>query len=280
MSHATMTIPKGKLSQKDRRTKRRLCRRQALEDSAGRGRAKFKNDESNAASGIDFDGFSACHQSTTTTGYCAHVSPNDFSTMDLTTSATLGSTEGSKRKRSPEEKRTSGRRHRSPAPRRDKRMFCELFAGVAGLSAAVRDRGIPVMALSKFTPDYSEQSSFDLLRQADFDKLIKMIKRGKIRWLHCAPPCKTFSRARRSDGWAHAAILRSETFPVGTPRGASLPWKVIEGNVLARRTARLCKLQARSGGFFSIENPERSYMWLLPAFQHVACGYLVGSFAR
>ena len=48
------------------------------------------------------------------------------------------------------------------------------------------------------------------------------------------------------------------------------PFRVVEANKLAQRTAALATLQHRAGKFFSIENPEHSIMWLLPQMRQLA----------
>ena len=138
--------------------------------------------------------------------------------------------------------------------------FLELFAGAGGLTAAVRRLGIPAFEPHDLLkPDESGlEKAYDLCNPAHFNELRATIRRGEIRWLHGGPPCKTFSRARRSDKFAKARILRSDRFPEGLkPR----PYKVIEANLLASRMARLARCIYKAGGWFSIENPEESLMW-------------------
>ena len=77
--------------------------------------------------------------------------------------------------------------------------------------------------------------------------------------MHGAPPCKTFSTARRVDRFAKVRRLRSRRNPAGfDPK----PTKVRDANLLVSRLAQLCRLQWQLGGVFSIENPENSIMWL------------------
>ena len=56
----------------------------------------------------------------------------------------------------------------------------------------------------------------------------------------------------------------------GPHRHAGQPWclaapcspaKVVEANLLARRTAKIFTTQLKAGGFASIENPEGSLLW-------------------
>ena len=137
--------------------------------------------------------------------------------------------------------------------------FMELFAGEAGLTLAVkREVG------NVFTPGDIEQNSqagvtMDLLNNETFKTLKSKIKKGLVRWLHLAPPCKTFSRARRRDRLARVRKLRSVQHPEGFK---PYPKLVAEANKLASRSAQLCLLQWKAGGVFSLENPASSLIWL------------------
>ena len=142
----------------------------------------------------------------------------------------------------------------------DTSLFLELFAGAGGLTAAVRRLGLPALdPQDLLKPDESGLSKeYDLAIESHFKELRSMIRMGKIRWLHGAPPCKTFSRARRSDRFAFSKKLRSDDVPAGfEPK----PFKVREANLLATRMARLARCAYKAGGWFSIENPEESLMW-------------------
>ena len=49
----------------------------------------------------------------------------------------------------------------------------------------------------RFDAAYSEQTGFDLLTSRDFEAMKKLIKKWRIRWLHCAPPCGTSQQTRK-----------------------------------------------------------------------------------
>ena len=126
--------------------------------------------------------------------------------------------------------------------------FMELFAGEAGLTLAVKR-----VVGNVFTPGDIVQSdragvAMDLLDNGQFKALKSEIKKGRVRWLHLAPPCKTFSRARRRDGLARVKKLRSVQHPEGFKPHTKL---VAEANKLASRSAQLCGLQWKAGGVFS-----------------------------
>lgn len=137
--------------------------------------------------------------------------------------------------------------------------FLEIFAGAAGLTAAVKRKGGIAVDACDIQTGAEMIEEFDLLKTESFKKLKKMIKLRKIRWLHLAPPCKTFSRARRRDRWAKVRRLRSASKPEGfEPK----PKLVRDANLLAARSAQLATLQYKTGGWFSIENPWSSFIWL------------------
>jgi len=145
--------------------------------------------------------------------------------------------------------------------------FLEIFAGAGGLTAAVRKAGLDTISACDIDSASSHVRSFDLLSNSSFKEIKKLIKRQKVRWLHLAPPCKTFSRARRRDRWAKVKKLRSATKPQGfEPK----PRLVREANLLASRSAQLSRLQYKVNGWFSIENPASSYIWLYKPLAELA----------
>jgi hypothetical protein len=94
----------------------------------------------------------------------------------------------------------------------------------------------------------------DLFKDQVFRELKKRIRLGLIRWLHLAPPCKTFSRTRRRDRYGTVKILRSNEKQAGLE---PIPAKVREDNLLMQRSAVLSRAMIRAGGWFSIENQPR-----------------------
>ncbi|OLP74439.1 hypothetical protein AK812_SmicGene46021, partial [Symbiodinium microadriaticum] len=80
-------------------------------------------------------------------------------------------------------------------------------------------------------------------------------------WIHMAPPCRTFTRARdgRRDGGP--GRLRSDAKPEGWGNEAE------EGNLLALRAEAFAEEQEKGGRLFTIEHPLRSYMWDLKPFK-------------
>ena len=143
----------------------------------------------------------------------------------------------------------------------------ELFAGVGGLTKAIVRLKLKVEEpRDSHDSAYRGKTKFDLTRQADVHAIAKLIKKGKVSWLHCAPPCATFSRARHGTG---PRPVRSEERPEGLAEAHARSWKVIEANKLVRVTVKLAKLAAKAGAFFSIENPEESLMWKMPGMANL-----------
>ena len=147
-----------------------------------------------------------------------------------------------------------------PSEKETTLQFLELFAGAGGLTAAVRRLNLPAFEPQDLLK--SDESGFnrhfDLGVDEHFKELRGLCRRGSVRWLHGAPPCKTFSRARRTDAFARSRILRSDEVPEGFEPKLQI---VKEANLLASRMARLARCIYKAGGWFSIENPEASLMW-------------------
>lgn len=137
--------------------------------------------------------------------------------------------------------------------------FMELFAGEAGLTQAVRRQGLHVLEPGEIQTSSRVVTSMNLLCNKTFAELKALTKKRRVRWLHMAPPCRTFSRARRRDKFAKVKVLRSTRHPEGLEPKSS---RVKEANLLASRAAQLSLLQWKAGGWFSLENPEGSLIWL------------------
>ena len=143
--------------------------------------------------------------------------------------------------------------------------FLEMFSGVGGLTRAVARLGLKIEApRDAANAAYTKKTGFDLTKKSDVQAVAKLIKQGKISWIHFAPPCSTFSRARHGTG---PQPLRSEDRPEGLAAPKARPWCVLEANLLVKHTIKLAKLAAKAGAFVSIENPEHSLMWAMPAMQ-------------
>ena len=140
--------------------------------------------------------------------------------------------------------------------------FVETFAGKAGLTKAVakiRLEGWEVQASGKD----SRTSEWDLSNDEHFEEAMREVVTWH--WNHGAPPCGTMSTARRADEYGHVQPLRD----VWRPTGYGDPLTE-EANLLARRQAALCQAIYDAGGYFSVENPESSFLWLLKEYKALA----------
>lgn len=84
-------------------------------------------------------------------------------------------------------------------------------------------------------------------------------------WKHFAPPCRTYTKARRVDTHGKVKRLRSDEKPEGF--GCQ---DTKEANTLVDRTAHLCEKQHQDGKFFSVENPWESYLWVQKSMKRLA----------
>ena len=84
-------------------------------------------------------------------------------------------------------------------------------------------------------------------------------------WKHFAPPCRTYTKARREDKHGKVKQLRSD----GRPEGFGCK-DTQAANTLVDRTAHLCQRQHQEGKFFSVENPWESYIWVQKSMKRVS----------
>lgn len=110
--------------------------------------------------------------------------------------------------------------------------------------------------------------------------MLKM--RGKLFYLHCAPPYSTAKRARgrkrarrvRRQRVHKTRPLRNAKYPHGFPqlRGIDL-LRVTIVNSIYRNVAKLCRLALENGAFISVENPSESWMWSTRWFQSLCSDF-------
>jgi hypothetical protein len=127
------------------------------------------------------------------------------------------------------------------------------------LSLAIQDvfgqKGVDICTREK------DLETVDVGCDEGFAKLL----RTRATWLHGAPPCKTFSRARRTDQFASVKCLRTLERPQGFGSEAA-----DVANKLALRMLEMAKGQMERGDYFSIENPFSSLMWRLKPYERLA----------
>ena len=88
----------------------------------------------------------------------------------------------------------------------------------------------------------------DLLKDEEYNKVARTCVAKDVDWVHMAPPCRTFSRARRTDEHGTVRVMRTPERPEGAPDDA----EAVAGNLLATRCAALGIQQWKRGAFFSI----------------------------
>lgn len=141
--------------------------------------------------------------------------------------------------------------------------FWELFAGFCGLSLAVS----AAMAGAAIVMDPLDAYQGDnMLLDETFNRTARKCKMDNVSWLHMAPPCRTFTKARRSDEHGSVKELRTSECPEGDPNEK----ETVEANLLANRCAALAIQQWKLGKFFSIENPWESFLWDLKLMKKVS----------
>ncbi len=133
-------------------------------------------------------------------------------------------------------------------------LVVEFFAGPAELSAATAKAGLPTAK-----PQDKAQSGFDLATDEGLHaaqvELRQLAGHCKQLYVHLAPPCSTFSRARDR---SRKTSLRSSRRPHGIAPGP----EVLAGNAVALRAARLAVFAVTEcGASVSMENPAISYLW-------------------
>ena len=84
-------------------------------------------------------------------------------------------------------------------------------------------------------------------------------------WKHFAPPCRTYTKARRTDKHGKVKRLRSEEKPEGF--GCE---DTKAANSLVDRTTYLCEKQHQEDKYFSIENPWESFIWEQKSMKRLA----------
>ena len=161
---------------------------------------------------------------------------------------------------------------------RPRKIMLELCAGHAGLSAAFHDVGFEAIPV-----DWSgnrHQASIpimvaDLTTSHGQELVWRVIKEGKVAFVHMGPPCGTASRARerRIPKWQRRAgapepqPLRSTRFPRGLPfLGQVDAEKVRKANCIYDFCASIANYCMQHDIGFSIENPMNSYLWMRKAY--------------
>jgi hypothetical protein len=141
----------------------------------------------------------------------------------------------------------------------------EVFGGEGGLSRALNKLGFEMdLPLEAFPALGGYRPEHDLRRGVVRKNLRVKITGGTYRYVHFGIPCTRFSRIQQMNGGS-----RSKANPAGDendPRDR-------EANEMAHVVCLFCRLVAKTGGFFSIENPLTSFLWGLAEYEELMKGF-------
>ena len=135
----------------------------------------------------------------------------------------------------------------------------ELFSGSSRLLDAVKE----LTNSWGEAWDISDGIEYDVLVSENLELLLRRLRQGWYWWVHIAPPCATFSKARTPP-------LRSAEHIWGLPslEGPSQA-KLEEGNLLCLVAVEVLKICLTLGIPFTLENPAGSYIWAFPPLVEV-----------
>lgn len=143
-------------------------------------------------------------------------------------------------------------------------VFLEIFSGSGRLGKKVAQvTGWPTLLW-----DIELGQQYDLLVFSNRVKIRQWMKAGWIRGFHLGTPCESFTRAR--DIPPGPPPLRSDQQPLGLsglkPHDQT---KVVVGNIFMRWSAGLLALACMLNIPGTLENPQRSRLWLCPPIQQI-----------
>lgn len=138
-------------------------------------------------------------------------------------------------------------------------VFAEFFAGMGGFSEAMKFMCADRVTVQATLDGYAGE--WNILDDRDYDQAVGLC-RDEIDHGHFAPPCRTLSRARRTDEHGSVPVLRDDEHPEGW--GSA---EAEEGNQIVARMVLLCLMLVARGATFAIENPWDSFIWLLKKMQ-------------
>ena len=142
--------------------------------------------------------------------------------------------------------------------------FIEVFVGSAPVTNA-----LCLHARIVSQPwDLSLGDQFDVLKHGEI--FLQALGKGLVQSIHLATPCQSFSKARNPP-------LRSTDFPEGLPNLTSNQQVLVDtGNSLAAFTAAAVRAAIKSDLYFSVENPQESYLWIQPLVRQISAEPGVG----
>lgn len=143
------------------------------------------------------------------------------------------------------------------------KVYIEIFSGCGRLASAVS-------LITGWSVDILLGENYDLLLPSNRHKLGEWVRYGMVFGFHLGTPCESFTRAR--DVPPGPPPLRSDACPLGLlglQPGDQL--KVKTGNLWMRFTAWMLGLALQSGRWATLENPQRSRLWLCPPIASILC---------
>ena len=124
--------------------------------------------------------------------------------------------------------------------------FWGLFAGFCARSLAIAAAcGTEVLVLDPLDEDGGQ----DMLEDEVFNQTSRTCKAKSLDGLHMAPPCRTFTQAKRSGHHASVKVLRTRENPEGDTAGK----QTVEANLLTSGCASLAIQQWESNKYFTHE---------------------------
>ena len=143
----------------------------------------------------------------------------------------------------------------------------ELFCGTAGLSAALRQLGLDVVAVDKSKPKAPKAlvTKLDLTSIANQLLVLSWIRNPQVKAVFLAPPCGTASAARNIQKVSDTSLpkpLRSAEFPDGLPDLHGFDFlRVEQSNILYNFSATVFDLCCSLDKLCICENPRDSLFW-------------------
>lgn len=141
----------------------------------------------------------------------------------------------------------------------------EVCSGSGVLSATLARHGLRMIAID-YEPRLQSKVEFlkrDLRNPEDARDVLGICQNACF--VHMAPPCGTFSRAREI-GWGPRP-LRSERHPAGLADLTQVERaRVDSANKVAAACLRIARQCQRLGIPYTLENPGRSLLWWMPGY--------------
>ena len=143
------------------------------------------------------------------------------------------------------------------------RGFVDLYSGAAGVARRIAK----LFGVWVLTVDYSHGPEQDLLQPELQEKIKALLYAEACLGVGMAPECASFSRAV-------CPPVRSRIFPLGLENvSANMDEKIKRGNAHARFCARLVEICLQLELQYWLENPDSSFLWLLPFFLSKGIGW-------